>query len=244
MFKTIVEQKRLSELKGGFISNMTHEFNTPIATIALACEAIEDDDLIPSQEKKNILPFIHMIRQENQRLEVLVESILQSSLLEKQNILWGKDPVDIIEVAQQVMDNTLFRVGKEQCKIELLAEKKPVIVLCDKLHFRNLISNLVENAVKYSNDIAAVRIEIKQNTDNVVLSVSDEGIGIKKEHINKIFDKLYRVPTGDLHNVKGFGLGLNYVKRICDGYNWDIDVKSHFGKGTTFVVTIKKNENE
>ena len=244
MFKTIVEQKRLSELKGGFISNMTHEFNTPIATIALACEAIEDDDLITPQEKKNILPFIHMIRQENQRLEVLVENILQSSLLEKQNIIWGKDPVDIIGVAQQVIDNTLFRAGKDQCEIEFLVEKKPIIVLCDKLHFRNLISNLVENAVKYSNDIPSVRIEIKQNTDNVVLSISDEGIGIKKEHLNKIFDKLYRVPTGDVHNAKGFGLGLNYVKRICDGYNWDIDVKSHFGKGTTFVVTIKNNEYE
>ena len=115
---------------------------------------------------------------------------------------------------------------------------------CDKLHFRNLISNLVENSVKYSNGVPSVRIEIKQNTDNVVLSVSDKGIGIKKEHINKIFDKLYRVPTGDIHNAKGFGLGLNYVKRICDGYNWDIAVKSHFGKGTTFVVTMKNNEHE
>ena len=164
MFKTIVEQKRLSELKGGFISNMTHEFNTPIATIALACEAIEDDDLIPPQDKKSILPFIQMIRQENQRLEILVESILQSSLLEKQNIEWGKDPVDIMAVTQQVVDNTLFRVGKEQCEIELTAEQKTIIVHCDKLHFRNLISNLVENSVKYSNGVPSVRIEIKQNT--------------------------------------------------------------------------------
>jgi len=240
MFKTIIEQKRLSELKGGFISNMTHEFNTPIATIALACEAIEDDDLLPSKEKKKFLPFIDMIRQENQRLEVLVESILQSSLLEKQNIQWGKDPVDVIGITQQVVDNALFRVGKDLCEIELLVEQKEAIVHCDKLHFRNLISNLIENAIKYSNGIAIVRVEIKQNEDNVVLSISDKGIGIKKEHLNKIFDKLYRIPTGDLHNVKGFGLGLNYVKRICDGYNWNINVKSVFGKGTTFVVTMKK----
>ena len=112
--------------------------------------------------------------------------------------------------------------------------------MCDRLHFRNLLANLVDNSIKYSSGKATIHIDIKQNPNNVVLTLSDSGIGIKKEHLDKIFDKLYRVPTGNIHNVKGFGLGLNYVKRICDGYKWDIKVTSQYGKGTTFVITMKK----
>ena len=240
MFKTIIEQRRLSELKAGFISNMTHEFKTPISTIALACEAMEDSDINNGNDNTSVLPFIDMIRQENRRLEVLVESILESSALEKQNIEWGKEKVNLFEVADKVVENALFRVGKENCSIKLYKPKDPVIILCDRLHFRNLLSNIIDNAIKYSKGRASVEIDIKQNEKNIVLSISDSGIGIKKEHLDKIFDKLYRVPTGDVHNVKGFGLGLNYVKRICDGYQWDILVKSKYGIGTTFVITMNK----
>lgn len=240
MFKTIIEQKRLSELKAGFISNMTHEFKTPISTIALACEAIEDSDVNKGNNNQSIIPFIDMIQQENRRLEVLVESILESSMLEKQNIEWGKDKVNLGEVGSLVIENALFRVGAENCSIKLSKPDEPIIIYCDRLHFRNLLSNLVDNAIKYSEGKAVVVIDIKQNEKNVVLTISDSGIGIKKEHLDKIFDKLYRVPTGDIHNVKGFGLGLNYVKRICDGYNWDIKVNSKFGRGTTFVISMNK----
>lgn len=240
MFRTIIEQKRLSELKSGFISNMTHEFKTPISTIALACEAVEDSDIIEGNKSQVIKPFIEMIRQENQRLETLAESILESSMLEKDNIKWGQDEVNIGEVAALVVNNTLFRKGKDKCEIKLILPESPVIVLCDRLHFRNLLSNLIDNSIKYSNGKANVTIKIKPNPKNITLSISDSGIGIKKEHLNKIFDKLYRVPTGDIHNVKGFGLGLNYVKRICDGYQWAIYVRSQFGKGTTFDIIMNK----
>jgi two-component system phosphate regulon sensor histidine kinase PhoR len=240
MFKTIIEQKRLSELKAGFISNMTHEFKTPISTIALACEAIQDTDVSKNSHNETIQPFIDMIQQENRRLEILAESILESSMLEKNNIKWGQDRVDLAEVASLVVNNALFRKGEKNCDIQLALPEGPIIVLCDRLHLRNLLSNLVDNSIKYSDGKARVLIDIKQTQKNVVLTISDSGIGIKKEHLNKIFDKLYRVPTGDLHNVKGFGLGLNYVKRICDGYNWSIDVNSRLGKGTTFVITINK----
>ena len=240
MFKTIIEQKRLSELKAGFISNMTHEFKTPISTIALACEAIQDTDISKDDQPETIAPFIEMIRQENRRLEVLVESILESSMLEKDNIKWGRDKIDLVDVASVVVNNALFRKGKENCDIQLTVPEDPVVVLCDRLHFRNLLSNLVDNSIKYSEGKASVSIEIKQTQKNVVLTIADSGIGIKKEHLNKIFDKLYRVPTGNLHNVKGFGLGLNYVKRICDGYQWSINVNSRLGKGTTFVITMNK----
>ncbi len=240
MFKTIIEQKRLSELKGGFISNMTHEFKTPISTIALACEAIQDVDVTKEGQNETMRPFIEMIQQENRRLEILAESILESSMLEKENIKWGQDQIDIVEVASVVINNALFRKGKENCEIQLTFSDESIIVLCDRLHFRNLLSNLVDNSIKYSDGKAHISIDIKQTQKNVVLTISDLGIGIKKEHLNKIFDKLYRVPTGNLHNVKGFGLGLNYVKRICDGYNWFINVNSKIGKGTTFVITMNK----
>lgn len=240
MFKTIIEQRRLSELKAGFISNMTHEFKTPISTIALACEAMEDSDVNNGKDNSSVLPFIDMIRQENRRLEVLVESILESAALEKQNIQWGKEEVNLSEVADKVIENTLFRVGKENCSILLSKPKEPIIILCDRLHLRNLLSNIIDNAVKYSIGRASVEVDIKQNQKSIVLSISDSGIGIKKEHIDKIFDKLYRVPTGDIHNVKGFGLGLNYVQRICEGYQWNIKVKSKYGVGTTFVITMNK----
>ena len=240
MFKTIIEQRRLSELKAGFISNMTHEFKTPISTIALACEAMEDSDVNNGKDNSTVLPFIDMIRQENRRLEVLVESILESAALEKQNIQWGKEEVNLSEVADKVIENALFRVGKENCSILLSKPEEPIIILCDRLHLRNLLSNIIDNAVKYSIGRASVEVDIKQNQKSIVLSISDSGIGIKKEHIDKIFDKLYRVPTGDIHNVKGFGLGLNYVQRICEGYQWNIKVKSKYGVGTTFVITMNK----
>ncbi len=240
MFKTIIEQRRLSELKAGFISNMTHEFKTPISTIALACEAMEDSDVNNGKDNSSVLPFIDMIRQENRRLEVLVESILESAALEKQNIQWGKEEVNLSEVADKVIENALFRVGKENCSIMLSKPEEPIIILCDRLHLRNLLSNILDNAVKYSIGRASVEVDIKQNQKSIVLSISDSGIGIKKEHIDKIFDKLYRVPTGDIHNVKGFGLGLNYVQRICEGYQWNIKVKSKYGVGTTFVITMNK----
>ncbi|MGB1453161.1 MAG: sensor histidine kinase [Crocinitomicaceae bacterium] len=240
MFKTIIEQRRLSELKAGFISNMTHEFKTPISTIALACEAMEDSDVNNGKDNSSVFPFIDMIRQENRRLEILVESILESAALEKQNIQWGKEEVNLSEVADKVIENTLFRVGKENCSILLSKPEKPIIILCDRLHLRNLLSNIIDNAVKYSIGRASVEVDIKQNQKSIVLSISDSGIGIKKEHIDKIFDKLYRVPTGDIHNVKGFGLGLNYVQRICEGYQWNIKVKSKYGVGTTFVITMNK----
>lgn len=240
MFKTIIEQRRLSELKAGFISNMTHEFKTPISTIALACEAMEDSDVNNGKDNSSVLPFIDMIRQENRRLEILVESILESAALEKQNIQWGKEEVNLSEVADKVIENALFRVGKENCSILLSKPEEPIIILCDRLHLRNLLSNIIDNAVKYSLGRASVEVDIKQNQKSIVLSISDSGIGIKKEHIDKIFDKLYRVPTGDIHNVKGFGLGLNYVQRICEGYQWNIKVKSKYGVGTTFVITMNK----
>lgn len=238
MVKTIVEQKKLSEIKAGLVSNMTHEFKTPISTIALACQALKDPDILDEKHLPFIDPYLSMIEQENKRLEALVENILQNSILERKDLIWEGGPVKLVELASIVVRNAKFRVDSEKYDIQFTSSNSEIIVYAQESHLRSLMANLLENAIKYSPEPAKISLEIKQNTNSVVLLFSDMGIGIKKEYLNKIFDKLYRVPTGDVHDVKGFGLGLNYVKKVCDGYGWGIKVDSTYGKGTTFEITI------
>ena len=240
MIKTIVEQKRLSEIKAGLVSNMTHEFKTPIATIALASQALKDPDVINHNDLVLMEPYLKMIDQENKRLENLVENILQNSMLDNKGLLWEGGPVDIAALGARVIETAKFRVRSEKYDLTFECANTPVFIKAKESHLRSVISNLVDNAIKYSPQPAKIQLSIKQNIDTVVLKVSDKGIGIKKEHQSKIFDNLYRVPTGDLHDVKGFGLGLNYVKKVCDGYGWKLNVTSTFGKGTTFEITTRK----
>ena len=238
MIKTIVEQKKLSEIKAGLVSNMTHEFKTPISTIALACQALKDPDIINQEEYALIDPYLKMIDQENKRLETLVENILQNSILDRKDLIWEGGPIEVIALSEELINNAKFRVDQNNCDIQFESSHPKVIVNAQETHLKSVIANLLDNAIKYSPSPAKIKIEIKQNSDHVVLRVSDKGLGIKKEHLTKIFDNLYRVPTGNIHDVKGFGLGLNYVKKVCDGYGWDMKVNSTFGKGTTFDITI------
>ena len=238
MIKTIVEQKKLSEIKAGLVSNMTHEFKTPISTIALACQALKDPDIIDQQELSLIEPYLKMIDQENKRLETLVENILQNSTLDRKDLIWEGGPIEIVALTSVLINNARFRVDSKACDIKFESSQPNIVVQAKETHIKSVIANLLDNAIKYSPAPAKIKIDIKQNTDHVVLSVTDKGLGIKKEHLTKIFDNLYRVPTGDIHDVKGFGLGLNYVKKVCDGYGWDMKVDSTFGKGTTFDITI------
>tara|TARA_B100000524_G_scaffold88787_2_gene41507 strand:- start:11755 stop:13437 length:1683 start_codon:yes stop_codon:yes gene_type:complete len=238
MIKTIVEQKKLSEIKAGLVSNMTHEFKTPISTIALACQALKDPDIINQKELPLIEPYLKMIDQENKRLETLVENILQNSILDRKDLIWEGGPIEIIALSEALINNARFRVDQNNCDIKFESSHPNIVVNAKETHLKSVIANLLDNAIKYSPAPAKVKVEIKQNTDHVVLTVSDKGVGIKKEHLTKIFDNLYRVPTGNVHDVKGFGLGLNYVKKVCDGYGWDVKVNSTFGKGTTFDITI------
>ena len=238
MVKTIVEQKKLSEIKAGLVSNMTHEFKTPISTIALACQALRDPDIIDKRHLPIIEPYLRMIAQENKRLETLVENILQNSILDRKDSIWEGGPVEIVALSKVLVDNAKFRVEPKGCEIQFESSQSNITVNAQETHLKSVIANLLDNAIKYSPAPAKIKVEIKQNADHAVLTVSDKGLGIKKEHLTKIFDNLYRVPTGDLHDVKGFGLGLNYVKKVCDGYGWLLKVNSTFGKGTTFEITI------
>ncbi|MCO5260291.1 MAG: HAMP domain-containing histidine kinase [Crocinitomicaceae bacterium] len=239
MFKTILTQKKLSEMKNDFISNMTHEFRTPISTISLACQAMNDDDVVNLVDT-NVQPFIRMIDNENQRLSVLVDSILQSATLEKGDIHLKKEKVLVNEVIYDVVHRAQLRLQSTGGKIEINIGIELIYIEADKLHFTNTISNLVDNAIKYSEDAPNVVISMDSKDNLLTISVSDQGIGIKKEHLNKIFDKLYRIPTGNVHNVKGFGLGLSYVKGICDMHGWKISVISKYGEGSTFTIEIKQ----
>ncbi|MBL1280534.1 MAG: HAMP domain-containing histidine kinase [Fluviicola sp.] len=239
MFRTILTQKKLSELKSDFISNMTHEFKTPISTISLACEAMNDSDMVGVQND-SAQPYIKMINDENKRLELLVERILQSASIDKKELHLNKEPILLNELLENIVGKAKFRIENTDGQIKLEMPSELITISCDKMHTTNAISNLIDNAIKYSDSSVNVLVSMKKQGTKVIISVADDGIGIKKEHINKIFDKLYRVPTGNIHNVKGFGLGLSYVKAIAEIHNWEIDVTSKFGEGTRFELNISE----
>jgi two-component system phosphate regulon sensor histidine kinase PhoR len=239
MFKTILAQKRLSEMKSDFISNMTHEFKTPISTISLACEAMGDPDMLDKEMNAAVAPYVNMINQENKRLGILVESILQSAVIEKGEIRYKHDALNLDQLIEDQVENARFRLKGLNGKITFTGSDELIEFVADKLHVSNIVSNLIDNAIKYSKDQPEISVNLSSDNKHVYLSVTDNGIGIKKEHLPKLFDKLFRVPTGNIHNVKGFGLGLSYVKAICDHYKWEVTVKSTFGEGSTFVIVFK-----
>ena len=237
MFKTILTQKKLSELRSDFISNMTHEFKTPISTISLACQAISDPDMLGGSTDQSV-PFVKMINDENHRLSLLVERILQSAVMDRGELKLKKEKVLLNEIIHEVVHNAQFRIKSIGGKIDIDIPTELIEITADKMHLTNLFSNLIDNGIKYCEEVPHLVIDLKKEGNTYLLSVSDNGIGISKEHITKIFDKLYRIPTGNLHNVKGFGLGLSYVKVIAELHGWNISVKSVVGKGSTFTIRI------
>jgi two-component system, OmpR family, phosphate regulon sensor histidine kinase PhoR len=237
MFKTILTQKKLGEMKNDFISNMTHEFKTPISTISLACEALNDPSMTGG-EIKTISPFVKMIDDENKRLGVLVERILQSAVIDRGELQLKKETLNFNEIIHRICENAKFRISAVEGELNENLPQETITIVGDRVHTTNLVSNLIDNAIKYSKERPNIDVILTKVGSKVQLSIKDQGIGISNEHIGKIFDKLYRVPTGNVHNVKGFGLGLSYVKAIVDLQAWDIQVKSKLGEGTEFVLTI------
>jgi two-component system phosphate regulon sensor histidine kinase PhoR len=238
MLRTILTQKKLSELKTDFISNMTHEFKTPISTISLACQAMDDKDMMGEAAVETSAPYVKMISAENERLGVLVERILQSATLDKKEVRVRHEELKLNEIIVDIAKRAQFGLTHPDGVVNVHIPDEIITAVGDRLHVTNMISNLVDNAVKYSNGKPAVDITLKTIGRKTLIIVKDEGIGIKKEHFNKIFNKLYRIPTGNVHNVKGFGLGLSYVKAIADLHGWTVHLKSKFGTGSEFTVTI------
>lgn len=238
MFRTILTQKKLSDLKTDFVSNMTHEFKTPISTISLACQAMNDKDMMGEAAVESSAPYVKMISAENERLSILVERILQSATLDKKEVRVRNEELNLNDIILDITQRAKFGLTQPGDVLTVELPDEIITTYGDRLHVTNMISNLIDNAIKYSEGKPNVVVTLKKEGKKTLIVVKDDGIGIKKEHLNKIFDKLYRIPTGNVHNVKGFGLGLSYVKAIADLHGWTINVKSKFGSGSEFTVTI------
>jgi two-component system phosphate regulon sensor histidine kinase PhoR len=232
----MIRQKRLSEIKNDFINNMTHELKTPISTIALSSEMILKGDFNEDQEK--FFRYVGIIHKENKRLEDQVERVLNVAKLDQEKITLKKTSLDIHELLAEAKENfTLNQLGNG-VEINLYLEAQNPVINADSVHITNVIYNLLDNAIKYCETTPSININTSNKNNGLLIEISDNGIGIKKEDIKMIFDKFYRVPTGNLHNVKGFGLGLFYVKLIVDEHNGKIDVKSKIGEGTSFTIWL------
>ncbi|MBA3704692.1 MAG: HAMP domain-containing histidine kinase [Bacteroidetes bacterium] len=237
---TIFKQKKLSEIKNDFISNMTHEFKTPISTISLACEVLADKSVEKSPER--VSNYVKMIGDENKRLSLLVENILQTAILDKGQLKLKTQPLDIHLLMEQTIINIKLQVENKEGEITTELKALNPIINADRVHVTNIFFNLIDNALKYSNEHPQIKISTRNDDEGVFIAVADNGIGISKENQKRIFDTMYRVPTGNIHNVKGFGLGLSYVKAVAEKHGGSIDVLSEIGKGSTFTVYLPFNK--
>lgn len=234
--KSLLNQKKLSEIKSDFINNMTHEFKTPLATISLAVDALRNEKVQSDKEKAKY--FSNIIKEENIRMNKHVETILQAALMEKQELQLNLVPLQVHEVIQNVLENYQLQLKEKEADVQLLLNAKNDMISADEVHFTNLMSNLIDNAIKYSNDQLRITISTHSTKNHVIVRVADNGIGMSKESVKRIFEKFYRAHTGNLHNVKGFGLGMSYVKTVIDAHKGKIKVESTPGKGTSFTVEI------
>ncbi len=232
----ILEQKRLSELQKDFINNMTHEFKTPISSIKIASDFLANDQYVKSNPR--LTKYTQIIRDQNLRLNDQVEKVLNVARLEKDSIELKKEIFEINQTLSDIINNESLKL--KLGNITFTPLESMVYINADKLHFVNVVANMIDNAIKYSNDVPIVEIKLHDVGIDVTLHICDQGIGIDKENQRKLFDKFYRVSTGDVHNVKGFGLGLFYVKNICSAHGWPIQVKSEPGEGSEFIITIPK----
>jgi len=232
----LLRQKKMSEIKNDFINNMTHEFKTPLATISLAVDALRNQKVIDDKTKMNY--FSGIIKEENKRMNKHVETILQAALMDRQEVQLNKQPIYVHALIKDVLDNYALQLSEKNGKVELQLNAKNDLIEADEVHFRNLISNLIDNAVKYSREDLLLKITTHSTAKNLVIRFEDNGIGMSKETVRKIFEKFYRAHTGNIHNVKGFGLGLSYVKTIIDAHHGKIKVDSVQGKGSTFTLEL------
>lgn len=232
----LLRQKKLSAIKNDFINNMTHEFKTPLATISLAVDALRNEKVLADRQKTEY--FSGIIKEENKRMNKHVETILQSALLDRQEVKLSLKPVHVHVVISDVLENFELQLQSRGARAEVQLNAAQDFIAGDEVHFTNLISNLVDNAIKYSKENLVIRITTHSTNRHIVVRIEDNGIGMTKETQRRIFEKFYRAHTGNLHNVKGFGLGLSYVKTMVDAHNGKIRVDSTLGKGTCFTIEL------
>lgn len=238
---TIIKQKKLAEIKNDFINNMTHEFKTPISTISLATQLIQEEPQAAKSE--SIVRYLGIIKDENIRLGQQVERVLQTAQMEREEIVLKKKLVDVHALIQQVADMNAPLLQTHQGSLILHLDAEQSQVMVDEVHLNNVLNNLLDNAIKYSPEAPLVDIQTRSNSQGLHIEVRDEGMGIQKEALSAVFEPFYRVPTGNVHNVKGFGLGLSYVKKIVEAHGGTVQVSSKLGVGSTFEITIPNGTN-
>jgi two-component system phosphate regulon sensor histidine kinase PhoR len=232
----ILRQRRLSEIQKDFINNMTHEFKTPIATIAISADVLKSPDVVKSPER--LLNYATIIQNENNRLRQHVERVLQMARLDEDQVAIKKEAVDIHAIIDEAVNNISLALNAAKGKVDLELDATRHMIIGDRLHLANVFYNLIDNAIKYSSAPPLIRIATRNTNGSITIDVEDNGIGIRLEHQRKVFHKFYRVPTGNLHDVKGFGIGLNYVKLIIAAHKGKIALSSEPGKGSIFTLNV------
>ncbi len=233
----ILKQKRLSEMQKDFINNMTHEFKTPISTIKIASEVFIGNPMI--QSDRRLSQYANIIREQNLRLNNQVEKVLQLAKIERDSFELNLEEVNLHELLTEVTESIELKIADMDGKFALSLTAQQFIIRADRLHLSNILHNLLDNAMKYCNGAPDIVVSTENKLNRLCLTIEDKGIGIKKEYHSKIFEKFFRVPTGNVHNVKGFGLGLFYVKNICDAHQWKVDLRSEENIGTCLKISMK-----
>lgn len=234
----ILRQKRLSEMQKDFINNMTHEFKTPISTIKISADVFLNNKEIQADKRLN--QYAQIIKDQNQRLNNQVEKVLQLAKIEKDNFKLNLEKLDLHDLMESILKSIKLKIENEGGKMICQLDATNSIIKADQLHLTNILHNLLDNAIKYCKEVPNIEVSTESFDKGVLLKIKDHGIGISKEHQSKVFNKFYRVPTGNVHNVKGFGLGLFYIKNICEGHGWKLNLESEESKGTTISILMKR----
>ncbi|MBK9731350.1 MAG: HAMP domain-containing histidine kinase [Chitinophagaceae bacterium] len=232
----ILRQFRLVEMQKDFVNNIAHEFKTPISTITISAETLGNPDII--QKPERLHNYVNIIKNETSRLGNQVDRLLQIAKMESDKIELHEEETDLHTLIRELLPNLSIRTDELSGKLRLRLDARQHRIMADRVHLINILYSLVDNAIKYTEQVPDIEMHTWTEGDQLCLSVQDNGIGITEEHRKKIFDKFYRVPTGNIHNVKGFGLGLHYLKLVVTAHKWKIKVESEKNKGSNFIITI------
>lgn len=239
LYRNVVRQKKLTAIKNEFISNITHELKTPIATVGVAIEALRSFNAMNDPQRSK--EYLDISQNELQRLSLLVDKVLKLSMFEKKEIELRYETVDLLGVVDEVVSSMRLQIEKQGADVSLSTEGNPVLE-ADRLHLLSVVFNMLDNALKYSKESPSIHINLKEKQDQVIMEMKDNGIGIDIEYHEKLFEKFFRVPTGNMHNAKGYGLGLSYVAHVVQRHKGTISVNSEPGAGTVFTITLPKKQ--
>jgi two-component system phosphate regulon sensor histidine kinase PhoR len=236
----IIRQRQLSEIQKNFINNLTHELKTPISSIALSAKVLNDKEILKTPER--LFEYTRIISEQNNRLSANVEKVLNLASIEKNKLELNLEKIELTEFLSELTGYFKKSNSGKDLEVKVTTNKQPLFIIADKFHLTNLVLNILENSVKYCDTTPGINIDIIHSDKNCLIRFIDNGIGIPKKHRKKIFKKFYRIPTGNIHNVKGFGLGLDYVRKIVNAHRWKIEVADNPSGGSIFtlIITVKK----